>query len=151
MRRITTRESLAAEKRIRVGCTFMTQGRILVVDDNVTNLKLVTFLLASPNYDVKTAASAEQAISLLQSFQPDLILMDIQLPDMDGLELTRRLKTDPRTEKTTIIAVTAYAMKGDEEKALAAGVDAYVCKPIQKESFRRIVAEHLEKRGRATS
>jgi CheY-like chemotaxis protein len=129
----------------------MTQGKILVVDDNATNLKLVTYLLSSPSYEVRTASDAEQALALLQSFEPDLILMDIQLPDIDGLELTRRLKADPRTEKTTIIAVTAYAMKGDEEKALAAGVDAYVCKPIQKESFRRIVAEHLEKRGRETS
>jgi CheY-like chemotaxis protein len=130
---------------------FMSQGKILVIDDNATNLKLVTYLLSSSSYDVRTASDARQALDLLQSFLPDLILMDIQLPDIDGLELTRMLKADPRTQNTTIIAVTAYAMKGDEAKALAAGVDAYVCKPIQKESFRRIVAEHLEKIGRKTS
>jgi CheY-like chemotaxis protein len=129
----------------------MTNGRILVVDDNPTNLKLVTFLLASSRYDVRTASSAESALAVLEVFEPDLILMDLQLPDIDGLELTRRLKADPRTCHTTIIAVTAYAMKGDEEKARAAGVDGYVCKPIQKDAFRRIVAEQIQKIGRGTS
>jgi CheY-like chemotaxis protein len=129
----------------------MTNGRILVVDDNPTNLKLVTFLLASSRYDVRTASSAQTALAVLEIFEPDLILMDLQLPDIDGLELTRRLKADPRTSRTPIIAVTAYAMKGDEEKARAAGVDGYVCKPIQKDAFRRIVAEQLQKIGRGTT
>jgi CheY-like chemotaxis protein len=129
----------------------MTSGRILVVDDNPTNLKLVTFLLASSHYDVRTASSAQTALAVLELFEPDLILMDVQLPDIDGLELTRRLKADPRTSRTPIIAVTAYAMKGDEEKARAAGVDGYVCKPIQKDAFRRIVAEQLQKIGRGTT
>jgi CheY-like chemotaxis protein len=124
----------------------MSPGRILVVDDNVTNLKLITFILSKLPYEVKTASDARQALALVESFEPQLILMDIQLPDIDGLALTRRLKADPRTRETTIIAVTAYAMKGDEEKAREAGVDDYVIKPIDKESFRRIVAEHMTRR-----
>jgi CheY-like chemotaxis protein len=129
----------------------MNSGRILVVDDNPTNLKLVTFLLSASSYEVRTATDARHALAVLESFRPDLILMDLQLPDIDGLELTRRLKADPRTRDTAIIAVTAYAMKGDEEKARAAGVDGYVCKPIQKDAFRKIVAEQLKKTGRGTS
>ena len=129
----------------------MKSGRILVVDDNPTNLKLVTFILAASKYDVRCASDAETALGVLETFDPDLILMDLQLPDIDGLELTRRLKSDPRWHRTPIIAVTAYAMKGDEEKARAAGVDGYVCKPIQKDAFRRIVAEQLQKTGRGTT
>jgi CheY-like chemotaxis protein len=129
----------------------MTIGRILVVDDNPANLKLITFLLSSSKYDVRTATDARLTLEVLESFEPDLILMDLQLPDIDGLELTRRLKADPRTSGIAIIAVTAYAMKGDEEKARAAGVDGYVCKPIQKDAFRRTVAEQLQKTGRGTS
>lgn len=129
----------------------MTNGRILVVDDNPTNLKLLSFILASSKYDVRCASDARTALGVLETFDPDLILMDLQLPDIDGLELTRRLKADPRWNRTPIIAVTAYAMKGDEEKARAAGVDGYVCKPIQKDAFRRIVAEQLQKTGRGTS
>ncbi|MET0591323.1 MAG: response regulator [Polyangiaceae bacterium] len=129
----------------------MKSGRILVVDDNPTNLKLVTFILAASEYDVRCASDAQTALGVLETFEPDLILMDLQLPDIDGLELTRRLKSHPRWHRTPIIAVTAYAMKGDEEKARAAGVDGYVCKPIQKDAFRRIVAEQLQKSGRGTS
>ena len=123
----------------------MNAKRILVVDDNAVNLKLFTYLLASKDRDVRTASDAREALDLLQSFRPDLILMDIQLPDIDGLELTRRLRKDPHTHDTTIVAVTAYAMKGDEERARAAGVDGYISKPIEKEAFRRVVAEYLQR------
>jgi two-component system, cell cycle response regulator DivK len=129
----------------------MTPKRILVVDDNASNLKLFTYLLASPARDVRTATDAREALDVLTSFQPDLILMDIQLPDIDGLELTRKLRNDPLTRETTIVAVTAYAMKGDEDRARAAGVDGYISKPIEKEAFRRVVAEYLERpRGGAS-
>jgi two-component system cell cycle response regulator DivK len=129
----------------------MTTKRILVVDDNASNLKLFTYLLASPAHDVRTATDASEALDVLASFQPDLILMDIQLPDIDGLELTRRLRQSPLTRATTIVAVTAYAMKGDEERARAAGVDGYISKPIEKEAFRRMVAEYLgQPRGGAS-
>jgi two-component system, cell cycle response regulator DivK len=121
----------------------MTTKRILVVDDNASNLKLFTYLLASPAHDVRTATDAREALDVLTSFRADLILMDIQLPDIDGLELTRQLRQSPLTRATTIVAVTAYAMKGDEERARAAGVDGYISKPIEKEAFRRMVAEYL--------
>jgi CheY-like chemotaxis protein len=125
----------------------VSEGRILVIDDNESNLKLMKFLLSSPEYDVRTAADARQALDVLRGFRPDLILLDIQLPDIDGLELARRLKADPDTRPITIIAVTAYAMKGDEEKARAAGVEDYVTKPIEKQSFRRLVQSTLSRRG----
>jgi two-component system cell cycle response regulator len=103
---------------------------ILVVDDNPANLKLARVLLGSEGYDVRTASDAEEALALLTHFHPEVILMDIQLPGMDGLELTRRLKADPKTRGIAILALTAYAMKGDEERMLAAGCDGYMAKPI---------------------
>lgn len=103
---------------------------ILIVDDNVSNTKLLAFLLTSKGYVVRTAASADEALAVLQEFVPRLILMDLQLPGMDGLTLTRQLKADPRTSAIPIVAATAYAMKGDEEKARAAGCDGYITKPI---------------------
>lgn len=121
----------------------MSGQAILVVDDNASNLKLFTFLLAQPGYSVTTAASAEQALDVLQRLLPDLIIMDLQLPDVDGLTLTRQLKADPKTKSVPIVAVTASAMKGDEEKARAAGVDGYMSKPIEKRAFRAMVASYL--------
>lgn len=108
----------------------MKADRILIVDDNPQNLKLVRVLLSGEGYDVRAAASAEQALRELEGYEPRLILMDLQLPGMDGLELTRRLKADAARGHITIVALTAYAMKGDDQKALAAGCDAYVTKPI---------------------
>jgi len=104
--------------------------RILIVDDNPVNLKLARVLLTVEGYDVQTAPDAEQALRVLESFRPQLILMDVQLPGMDGLELTRRLKRDPATRDILICALTAYAMKGDEERARLAGCDGYIAKPI---------------------
>ena len=86
---------------------------ILIVDDNALNLKLVRVLLTGEGYDVKTATDAEEALKVLESFSPRLILMDVQLPGMDGLTLTRKLKADPAHSSVVILAVTAYAMKGD--------------------------------------
>ena len=116
---------------------------ILIVDDNPTNSKLVSFLLSSRGYLVRTAGSADEALALLESFHPRLVLMDIQLPGMDGLELTRRLKADDATRDIKVVAVTAYAMKGDEEKARAAGCDDYVSKPIDTRALPRQIAELL--------
>jgi CheY-like chemotaxis protein len=121
----------------------MNQKRILVVDDNLTNLKLFTYLLSSPGHDVRTATNARETLDALETFEPDLILMDLQLPDIDGLELTRMLRRSPRTATTKIVAVTAYAMKGDEERARSAGIDGYISKPIDKDAFRRMVADYL--------
>lgn len=117
--------------------------RILIVDDNPANLKLARVLLTSEGYEVKTAADAEEALAALKTFIPRLILMDIQLPGMDGLALTRRLKADPATAGITILAMTAYAMKGDDEKALAAGCDGYVSKPIDTRRLPGVVARYL--------
>jgi CheY-like chemotaxis protein len=116
---------------------------ILVVDDNPLNLKLFTYLLAVPGYDVSTARNAEEALQVLVQLKPQLILMDLQLPDIDGLTLTRRLKQDPTLRATAIVAVTASAMKGDEEKARAAGVDGYMTKPLEKRAFRAMVERYL--------
>jgi two-component system, cell cycle response regulator DivK len=116
---------------------------VLVVDDNAQNLKLVRLLLGAEGYEVRTAADAEEALELLTSFTPRLILMDLQLPGMDGLELTRRLKADPARRSIVIVALTAYAMKGDEERARAAGCDGYVTKPIDTDALAALVAHHL--------
>jgi CheY-like chemotaxis protein len=116
---------------------------ILIVDDNAQNLKLARVILTVEGYDVRTAADAEEALRVLQSFTPRLILMDIQLPGMDGLQLTRRLRSDPAWQNVRIVALTAYAMKGDEDKALAAGCDGYVTKPIDTERLPKLIAEHL--------
>jgi CheY-like chemotaxis protein len=117
---------------------------ILVVDDNPQNLKLARVLLLTEGYEVHTGADAEEALRVLESFTPCLILMDLQLPGMDGLELTRRLKSDPARQGIVIIALTAYAMKGDREKALAAGCDAYVSKPIDTVELPRLIAKLLD-------
>lgn len=116
---------------------------ILIVDDNVTNLKLARVLLNAAGYEVHTASDAEQALELLAGFLPNLILMDIQLPGMDGHALTRHLKADARTCAITIVALTAYAMKGDEEKALASGCSGYISKPIDTHRFGAEVARYL--------
>lgn len=121
----------------------MAGERILIVDDNTANLKLTRILLETHGYEVRVAPDAEQAQKLLESFRPRLILMDIQLPGMDGLELTRRLKADLATRAIVIIALTAYAMKGDEERAHAAGCDGYIAKPINTKMLPLRVAEHL--------
>ena len=120
---------------------------ILIVDDNAQNLKLARVVLANEGFDVHTASNAEDALQLLRTVTPRLILMDIQLPGMDGLELTRRLKADPATRAIGIIALTAYAMKGDDEKAFAAGCDGYITKPIDVERLPIIVSSYLAERS----
>jgi two-component system, cell cycle response regulator DivK len=116
---------------------------ILIVDDNAANLKLARVLLQSEGYEVRTAEDAEDALDLLRSFRPRLILMDIQLPGMDGLELTRRLQADAATKDIAILALTAYAMNGDEEKARAAGCVGYITKPIDVGALPDVIAHHL--------
>ena len=116
---------------------------ILIVDDNAVNLKLMRVLLAGEGYHVRTATDAEEALTTLESFCPRVILMDLQLPGMDGLELTRRLKGDFATRDITILALTAYAMKGDDEKALDAGCDGYIAKPIDTRTLPARIAAYL--------
>jgi two-component system cell cycle response regulator DivK len=116
---------------------------ILIVDDNPYNLKLARLLLTAEGYDARTATDAEHAMTVLEEFKPRLILMDIQLPGMDGLELTRRLKSEAATRDIVIVALTAYAMKGDEERARAAGCDGYIAKPIDVRTLPSAVAGFL--------
>jgi CheY-like chemotaxis protein len=116
---------------------------ILIVDDNAVNLRLARMLLAGEGYDVCTAGDAEEALILLPRFRPRLILMDLQMPGMDGFELARRLKADPETRGIVILALTAFAMKGDEERAREAGCDDYVAKPIDTRTLPALIARHL--------
>jgi len=123
----------------------MAKEAILIVDDNPVNMKLIRILLTGEGYDARTAADAGEALEVLKGFNPRLILMDIQLPGMDGLELTRRLKADPLTRDIRILGLTAYAMKGDEEKILAAGCDGYVSKPIDTRTLPELISHYLER------
>jgi len=118
---------------------------ILVVDDNPVNMKLIRVLLASEGYEVRTASDATEALDILQAFRPGLILLDIQLPGIDGLELTRRLKAQPSTRDIPILGLTAYAMKGDEERILAAGCDGYIPKPIDTRTLPGFIKACLRK------
>jgi two-component system, cell cycle response regulator DivK len=123
----------------------MVREPILVVDDNPQNLKLARVLLTAEGFHVRTAIDAEEALRVLESFQPRLILMDLQLPGMDGLALTRSLKADPRRQSIVILALTAFAMKGDQEKAASAGCDGYITKPLDTESLPKVIHQHLAK------
>jgi CheY-like chemotaxis protein len=109
--------------------------RILVVDDNATNLKLASEVLELEGYQVLRANDAEDALTVLRHERPDLILMDIAMPGMDGLELTRRLKADVLLQSIPIVALSAFAMKGDDEKAIESGCDGYITKPINTRTF----------------
>ena len=125
-------------------------GGILVVDDNPTNLKLVSDLLEFEGHTILKAADAEEALVVAQGSPLALILMDIALPGMDGLTLTRKLKADKRTRHICIVALTAFAMKGDDLKARAAGCDGYITKPIDTRKLPLQVAEFLSRAGAKT-
>jgi two-component system, cell cycle response regulator DivK len=117
---------------------------VLVVEDTPANMKLVSMLLRREGYAVLQAENGNDAVALARSRLPDLILMDIQIPGLDGITATRQLKADPATRDLRIVALTAFAMKGDREKMIAAGCDGYIVKPIQYQSFidevRRLLA-----------
>ena len=118
----------------------MTQ-RILIIEDTPANMKLATLLLRREGYEVLQATNARDGIALAREHLPALILMDIQLPGMDGLDATRMLKGDRATCAIPVVALTAFAMKGDEDRILAAGCDGYVAKPIQYKLFLATVKE----------
>lgn len=124
----------------------MNGASILVVDDNRTNLKLVSDVLAFEGYRILKAMDAETAEEIIRETAPDLILMDIALPGMDGLTLTRKLKADPATRRILVVALTAFAMKGDDAKAREAGCDGYITKPIDTRSLPATVAAYLRER-----
>jgi two-component system cell cycle response regulator DivK len=119
---------------------------VLVVEDNPANMTLATFLLKSAGYAVLTATDAEAGLALARVEQPDLVLMDIQLPGMDGLQACAILKTDAATRAIPVIALTALAMKGDEERIRAAGCDGYIAKPLAYREFLATIAARLQKK-----
>lgn len=125
----------------------MAGERVLVVDDNPQNLKLARLVLVDAGFDVRTAVDAEDALRVLASWRPRVILMDLQLPGMDGLEFTRRLKADRATATICIVALTAYAMKGDQAKAMAAGCDGYLAKPIDIDLLTATLGDLLGRAG----
>jgi two-component system cell cycle response regulator DivK len=124
-------------------------ARVLIVEDNAANLKLASFLLESAGHVVISARDAEAGLTIAREEQPNLILMDIQLPGMDGLEATAVLKRDDITRSIPVIALTALAMKGDEERIRAAGCDGYIAKPLDYKSFLATITSHLVSQGSA--
>lgn len=120
---------------------------ILVTEDNPASLKLATVLLSKAGHKVLQARDGEAAVSVARMHRPDLVLMDVQMAGMDGLAATRLLKQDPATRMIPVVALTAFAMRGDEEKIMQAGCDGYIAKPFHYEEFLRRVAGFLEGRG----
>ena len=118
-------------------------ARILVIEDNPTNMKLMRFLLEQAGHEVIACSTAREGLAFLEGNRPDMVLMDIQLPDIDGLTATRRIRENPALEGLPVIAVTAFAMKGDEARARDAGCDAYVTKPIRYQQLLDTVKAHL--------
>ena len=118
--------------------------RVLIVEDNELNMKLFNDLLEANGYDTIQTRNGVEAVGLAREHKPDLILMDIQLPGVDGLHLTRKLKADPAMRDVVILALTAYAMKGDEQKAREAGCDGYIAKPIDTRSLPGVIRSYLK-------
>ncbi len=123
----------------------MSDKNVMVVEDNEKNRKLMRVVLKAKGYNIIEAATGEEALNLLKNQKPDIILMDIQLPGIDGLTLIKQIKASVITKDIPIIAVTAYAMKGDEQKILDTGCDAYVSKPINTQELPRIVEKYIKK------
>jgi CheY-like chemotaxis protein len=123
----------------------MPKKKILVVEDNPMNLELIEFLLEDQECIIYEATNAQEALDQIKSDEFDLILMDIQLPGMDGLTAAKMIREDPKNKNVPIIALTAYAMKGDEERMKEAGCNGYIAKPIDTEEFVKEVARLLNK------
>jgi len=121
------------------------KGRILYVEDNEQSLYLVTFLLKSNGYEVIQARDGNEGLEAAVTFRPDLILLDMQLPSMDGYTVARRLRDNPDLAETPIVAITSFAMMGDREKALDAGCTGYIEKPINPETFLMEIGRYLTK------
>jgi len=125
----------------------MSEGvpKVLLVEDNPMNIELATDLLEACGIEVIAANSGEAAMKLAQEQKPNLILMDLSLPGMDGLQATAALKANPQTRFIPVVAVTAHAMKGDEQRALDAGCEGYITKPIDTRMFPMLVAQYLQR------
>ena len=124
----------------------MAGEQVLVVEDNELNMKLFRDVLVIEGYRALEATTGEEAIALATEHAPDLVLMDVQLPDLDGVEALRRLRTDERTATIPVLALTAQAMQGDRERFLAEGFDGYVSKPVNVRELLGIVRQHCEGR-----
>lgn len=118
-------------------------ARVLLIDDNPASLRLAEFLLAHAGHEVLKAADAGAGLALARSERPDLVLMDVQLPGMDGLAATRELRSDPATRNLKVIALTALAMKGDKQRILAGGCDGYIAKPYDYKVFLAEIERHV--------
>lgn len=118
---------------------------ILVIEDNPVNMRLVRLLLRSHGYQVWEATTGQEGLALLRDGRPDLILLDMQLPGLDGFTLAAMLKSDAQTRAIPVVAVTAFAMKGDAERVLAAGCDAYIAKPIDDAQLLEVVERCLQR------
>jgi CheY-like chemotaxis protein len=116
---------------------------VLVVEDNDMNMQLAEYLLEEEGFAILKAASGEEALELTNRLRPDLILMDLHLPGLDGLSVVRRMKGEARTRKIPILALTAHAMRGDRERFLEAGCDGYISKPIDVKNFIAAIRAHL--------
>ncbi len=125
----------------------MTEARVLVVEDNVKNMKLFRDVLEAAGFRTLAATTAGEAVDVAAEQGPDLVLMDIQLPDFDGVEALRRLRADERTAATRVVALTAQAMEGDRERFLAAGFDGYLSKPVDIAEFVATVRRHCTENG----
>lgn len=123
----------------------MTNKNVMVVEDNEKNRKLMRVVLKAKGFSVIEATTGEEALNILKDQKPDIILMDIQLPGIDGLTLARQIKANAVTKDIPIVAVTAYAMKGDEQKVLDSGCDAYISKPINTQELPLIVEKYIKK------
>lgn len=128
----------------------MSRATVLLIEDNAENRYLVTFLLEQRGHEVVSAESGPEGLELAARLAPDLILLDIQLPGMDGYDVARALRRNAALRETPIIAVTSYAMAGDREKALAAGCDGYIEKPIDSETFVAEISAYLPAPAGAT-
>jgi CheY-like chemotaxis protein len=127
----------------------MNAPRVLLVDDNAINIELVRFVLDAAGFTFDAVADARHALANVAEFAPDVVLMDIQMPGIDGLELTRRIKADAALRHVAVVAFTAYAMKGDEARMRAAGCDGYLSKPIDVARFAAQVRAFLPDENRA--
>lgn len=123
----------------------MSGNNVMVVEDNEKNRKLMRVILKAKGYNVVEAATGEEALGILKNQKPDIILMDIQLPGIDGLTLIKQIKADASTKGVPILAVTAYAMKGDEQKFRDAGADGYLSKPINTQELPLIIEKYITK------
>jgi two-component system cell cycle response regulator DivK len=123
----------------------MTGERILVVEDNEKNMKLFRDVLVATGYRTLEATTGTEAVDMASEHTPDLVLMDIQLPDLDGVQALQRLRADARTARIPVLALTAQAMHGDRERFLAAGFDGYLSKPVDVRELIGIVREHCDR------